>query len=176
MSLQTISIIEAGSISVEGLPMNSYEQGHRYEQQVFRWLQQDLSELHPEGRTNALARGLASSYPYEVDVSLTINNGGIPRQYHRTWVECRNRTRGSIVKDEVQQLVHKAQDTVRFARKMGVWHYDTLMFVSNRPFHADAASVATEEGVACYVFSRNKMAHSLGAEHPSDSPRWLKHC
>ncbi len=156
--------------------MNSQEQGHKYEQQVLRWLLEYVREFHPEAQMHAQARGLAALHPYEVDISLTINNGGIPRQYHRIWVECKKRDHGSIKRDDVLRLVYKAQDSVRFARKMGVWHHDGLMFVSNVPFHADAASIASQEGVACIVFNRNRVIEELGSSKFLEWPPWLDRC
>ena len=156
--------------------MTSYELGKRYEKQVLRWLLEEYRQYRPQGETNTFARGLAAIQPYEVDISVTIDNGGIPRQVRRFWVECRWRDQGTIKRDDVEHFVYKGQDSVRYARKIGVWHYDGLMFVSNRPFHADALNVAKHEKVACVTFNGRSVVQDLKVDDWLSRPRWLAHC
>jgi hypothetical protein len=137
---------------------------------------EEYRDYHPEAVMHLRVRGLASLNHYEVDISLTVNNGGFPRQYHRIWVECKSRTQGRIEKEHVLRLVYKAQDSVRFARKMGITHHDGLMLVSNVPFHANADGIAKAEGVACFVFDRNRVIEQMGSDKPLIYPQWLGRC
>ena len=78
--------------------MTSNEIGKRYEAQVLTWLLEEFRQYHPKAETNTFARGLAAIQPYEVDISVTIDNGGIPRQVRRIWVECKWRQQGTLKK------------------------------------------------------------------------------
>ncbi len=156
--------------------MTTYEVGRRYERQVLRFLLAELSELNPKGETNTYIRGLAAKQPYEADISLTIDNGGFPRQVKHIWVECRWREQGTIKRDDISSLVYRGQDSVRYAKRMGEWHFNGLMFVSNRPFHADAISIATHEGVGCLVFDGRKAIDDNRLEDWLVRPRWIDNC
>ena len=156
--------------------MTSFELGRRYERQVLKSLLEELAELHAKGETNVFARGLAVAHPYEVDISLTVDNGGFPLQVRRIWVECRWRQDGTIKGDDVSHVVYKAQDSVRYAREIDVWHQDGLMFVSNRPFHADGINVAKHESVACRVFDGRRLIQDIDIPDWISGPRWLRRC
>ncbi len=157
--------------------MNSYEKGTDFEERVGRLLRRLLRDYEPDVRVNQFARGLTSFRPYQIDVAVRAKGGGIfgfLKDTHDIWVECKWKSRSSVKRDEVAQLVYRAQDVYKYCRENGGLYYDGLMLVANQRFDEDAVNVAQAEDVAWIVFDGSRQLGNSLPETWLREPAWLK--
>ena len=152
-----------------------YDKGHRFEEQVVRWVRRRFSELTPEVATNHYANGLSVKRPYQIDVHVHTKGKGLFGQDANVWIECKWKGKSSVKRIDIMKLVASAQDVYQAAQVgRNEIYYNGLMVVYNQRFDSDALSYAGQQDVLCIRFDGKKYEQQNDTEKWIGQPAWLK--
>jgi hypothetical protein len=152
----------------------SYNECHRFKEEVEIQLIKYLGGLSPEIGMPARVKGRNGSNSYDVDIHITIQGKALFANRCDIWVECKWKNNPPVRESDIQKLVVKAQDAFRYVIKLGGFYYDTLIMVSNQDFDINALSYANALDVLCLLFYQGQLIEKNTPINWVGNPAWMK--